>query len=61
MKMDYLIVEGKHIGIKVEYEDKNEREVMSQNRDYFENLFDELIEDAKSAITRRPQSSQLLR
>lgn len=54
MKMDYLIVEGNTIGVKVEYEDKIEREVMSQNRDYFENLFDELIEDTKKHNNRTP-------
>ncbi|MEB6215900.1 hypothetical protein MXL65_11795 [Mammaliicoccus sciuri] len=54
MKMDYLKVEGKTIGIKVVYEDKIEREVMSQNRGYFENLFDELIEDTKKRNNRTP-------
>ncbi|MCD8845839.1 hypothetical protein [Mammaliicoccus sciuri] len=54
MKMDYLIVEEETFGVKVVYEDKIEREVMSQNRDYFENLFDELIEDAKKRNNKTP-------
>lgn len=54
MKMDYLIVEKNTIRIKVEYEDKIEREVLSQNRDYFENLFDELVEDAKKRNNKTP-------
>ncbi|MCE5602978.1 hypothetical protein JL804_00435 [Staphylococcus pseudintermedius] len=54
MKMDYLKVEGMTVGIKVEYEDKIEREVINENRDYLENLFDELIEDAKKRDNRTP-------
>lgn len=54
MKMDYLKVEGKTIGIKVVCENKIERTVMNENRGYFENLFDELIEDAKKRNNMTP-------
>lgn len=53
MKMDYLKVDDVTIGIKVVCENKIERKVMNENRGYFENLFDELIEDAKRKRNNR--------
>lgn len=54
MKMDYLKVDDVTIGIKVVCENMIERTVMNENRGYFENLFDELIEDAKKRDKTTP-------